>query len=176
MQVRDGGVWKNGTPHALDGGVWKPAQEVWVKDAGVWKKEWQNARVLLEFTYAVAADGADMVLLGTPPSGLVPYSFPAEGTGLYLTLFRVAPNNGMPSTQLGFMGGAALADPGDYPSLTPWLNTNFKGIEIEGQMYLKSHDFTYDAKMWWHSGGAGLPVNALSRHAGKTITLRIIGT
>lgn len=42
MQVRDGGAWKNITPHASDGGVWKPAQEVWVKYAGVWTKEWSR--------------------------------------------------------------------------------------------------------------------------------------
>ena len=50
MQVNDAGIWKNTTPHAKDGGVWKPAQEVWVKYAGVWKKEWQNALVVLNVT------------------------------------------------------------------------------------------------------------------------------
>ena len=47
MQVLDGGVWKNATPHVKDAGVWKPVQEVWARDAGVWKRAWQNALVVV---------------------------------------------------------------------------------------------------------------------------------
>lgn len=47
MQVRDGGVWKNASPHVKVGGVWKPAQEVWARDAGAWKKVWQNALITI---------------------------------------------------------------------------------------------------------------------------------
>lgn len=36
--VRDGAVWKDGTPYVFDGGVWKPVLSGFIKDDGAWKE------------------------------------------------------------------------------------------------------------------------------------------
>lgn len=69
MQVRDGGVWKNASPYVKDGGVWKPAKEVWVKEAGDWKKVWQNFTPALTANMTVGVQvTSTLVLKGYNPS------------------------------------------------------------------------------------------------------------
>lgn len=85
MQVNDGGIWKNTTPHARDGGVWKPAQEVWVKYAGVWKKEWQNA------FFTITASGISSASNGTTYRGWSTASSTSAGYFDMITGDAVAP-------------------------------------------------------------------------------------
>lgn len=58
MKAKQAGAWKDATPFAKAGGIWKPVQEVWVKHAGVWKLEWQNA--LYSFQVTVGYYAADV--------------------------------------------------------------------------------------------------------------------
>lgn len=51
MQVKHSGTWKNATPACKVGGSWVTPKEVWVKHAGVWKKEWSGS------LYTITAQG-----------------------------------------------------------------------------------------------------------------------
>jgi len=102
MQVRDGGAWKNITPHARDGGVWKPAQEVWVKYAGVWTKEWR--RFLYETIITCGVNGGGDSTFSWSQKGF-------EGDSLSFT-----PTPG---------GSVSPTDVGGHPILTAYIYVGY---------------------------------------------------
>lgn len=102
MQVKHSGTWKNATPACKVGGSWVTPKEVWVKDAGMWKKEWSSYLYETAITCGVNAGSS-------PPSSWSYKGF--EGDGLSYTLIS---------------GGAvAPADVGGHAVLTAFIYVGY---------------------------------------------------
>lgn len=59
LAVRHSGVWKEPTPYVKHNGTWKVPTEIWVKDAGTWKKVWPEASLTGQDITDTATDPDD---------------------------------------------------------------------------------------------------------------------
>ena len=73
ISVKDGGTWKEATPHVKDAGVWKPVVEGHVKEGGVWKKFYPDAPPV-----TVTMSPGDQIV---PGGGTAAYTF-SESIGV----------------------------------------------------------------------------------------------
>lgn len=165
MQLNNAGVWKNASPHVNGGGVWKPAQEVWVKDAGVWKKEWENVLTIGTATITVGYS------VGSITKGYVADTYGALSpriftlpSGKQFGVWQLLATNNASALMLENTSGTWTSAEG--AAIIEELNMHLKTVVLNGVKYNVGF-FTFDTKLGTAKASPGYPFTIFDGKAGE---------